>query len=608
MEPGVIGPSYTNQDNQTTTPPITNTFETGGSSSTKNIPQYVPAPFEEYPGVMNTTINQKPFMIEDYLLQSPEVEFLPDLMWENFVFGVDELVPMTIIPESGNVNELSYEPDPVEPYTSLPNTDQNVTMGTTCINEVLQQNQPRPHDQAQEHHIEANDRALEGFLRFKPPKFEGKPDAHQAESWLSKINKIFSILNYSEEQKTNFFTYLFEEAAHNWWRTVEHKWTRNHTSKMWDNFLQEFEEVASYVFTANQALRVEEDIKALLKKEEEEKKLRKHNLFEDDNRKRKFEKRTQPVRQGEAVKGKLTCKDNPFLWNDECEKSFCKLKEMLTSAPVLALPEGTEGFVLYTDPSKEGFRWVLMQNYKVIAYASRKLKNHELNYPTHDLELGAIVFALAKWRHYLYGKANVVTDALSRKITMACLEMKAVRAWIHIHSPGHLAGLRIEPEFHTIVKQNQELEQEDSKIRTDTNFVTNSQGIQFYHDRICVPSSMKKEIMEKLHQYRISIHLGGSKMYQEIKNHFWWNGIKRDIVDFISQCLSCQMIKAEHQRPTGLLQPLPIPEWKWDQITMDFVTGLPQLPGGFNSIWVIVDRLTKSAHFIPISHKYWVED
>ncbi|XP_073031300.1 uncharacterized protein [Primulina eburnea] len=189
----------------------------------------------------------------------------------------------------------------------------------------------------------------------------------------------------------------------------------------------------------------------------------------------------------------LTRKDNPFLWNDECEKSFCQLKEMLTSAPVLALPEGTEGFVVYTDALKEGFGCVLMQNDKVIAYASRKLKNHELNYPTHDLELRAIVFALAKWRHYLYGKDNVVADALSRKISMACLGMKEER-----------------------------------------------------------------------------------------------------------EC-------AEHQRPAGLLQPLPIPEWKWDQITMDFVIGLPQLQGGFNSIWVIVDRLTKSAHFIPISHKYGVE-
>ncbi|XP_073051356.1 uncharacterized protein [Primulina eburnea] len=107
--------------------------------------------------------------------------------------------------------------------------------------QFCQQNPPRPHDQAQEHHIEANDRALKRFLRFKPPKFEGKSDAYQAESWLSKINKIFSILNYSEEQKVNFYTYLYEEAAHNWWNTVAHKWIKNHTPKTWDNFLQKLE-------------------------------------------------------------------------------------------------------------------------------------------------------------------------------------------------------------------------------------------------------------------------------------------------------------------------------------------------------------------------------
>ncbi|XP_073061817.1 uncharacterized protein [Primulina eburnea] len=196
----------------------------------------------------------------------------------------------------------------------------------------------------------------------------------------------------------------------------------------------------------------------------------------------------------------LTRKDNPFLWNDECVKIFCKLKEMLTSAHVLALPEGAEEFVVYTDASKEGFGC----------------------------------------------KANVVADALSRNISMACLEIKEEREWERIHSCGHLAGLRIEPEFHTRIKQNQELGQEVSKFRTEKN-----------------SSPIPKEYFSTM--------------------------------------------TAEHQRPTGLLQQLPIPEWKRDQITMDFVTRLPQLTGGFNSIWVIVDRLTKSAHFIPISHKYEVE-
>ena len=83
--------------------------------------------------------------------------------------------------------------------------------------------------------------------------------------------------------------------------------------------------------------------------------------------------------------------------------------------------------------------------------------------------------------------------------------------------------------------------------------------------------------------------------------------MKKDIEDFMSRCMTCQKVKLEHQRPYGLLQPLPIPEWKWDMITMDFVTGLPRTLSGFDSIWVIVDRLTKSAHFLPVKKNYTVQ-
>ena len=93
-------------------------------------------------------------------------------------------------------------------------------------------------------------------------------------------------------------------------------------------------------------------------------------------------------------------------------------------------------------------------------------------------------------------------------------------------------------------------------------------------------------------------------MYHNIRDLYWWDGMKKDIADFVSKCLTCQQVKAEHQKPSGKLQPLPIPEWKWERITMDFVTGLPHSKDGYNSIWVIVDRLTKSAHFLPIKATY----
>ncbi|XP_075521495.1 uncharacterized protein LOC142554710 [Primulina tabacum] len=108
------------------------------------------------------------------------------------------------------------------------------------------------------------------------------------------------------------------------------------------------------------------------------------------------------------------------------------------------------------------------------------------------------------------------------------------------------------------------------------------------------------EVLGEAHRSRFTNHPGGAKMYQDLKQYFWWEGMKRDVADFVKNFLTCQMMKAEHQRPSGLLQPLPIPEWKWDQVTMDSVLWLPLLKGGFDSIWVVVDRLTKSAHFIPL--------
>jgi len=121
---------------------------------------------------------------------------------------------------------------------------------------------------------------------------------------------------------------------------------------------------------------------------------------------------------------KLTRKEVRFVWSKEYEASFQELKERLTSAPVLALPSGIEGFVVYSDASKRGMGCVLMQHGRVIAYASRQLKSHEVNYPVHDLELAAVVFALKVWRHYLYGtQVQIFTDHKSLKYVMSQKEL-----------------------------------------------------------------------------------------------------------------------------------------------------------------------------------------
>ncbi|GJR57492.1 putative reverse transcriptase domain-containing protein [Tanacetum coccineum] len=227
-------------------------------------------------------------------------------------------------------------------------------------------------------------------------------------------------------------------------------------------------------------------------------------------------------------------------------RQFLGLAGYYRSAPILALPKGSEDFVVYCDASHKGLGAVLMQREKVIAYASRQLKIHEKNYTTHDLELGSVVFALKIWRHYLYGtKCTVFTDHKSLQ---------------HI------------------------LDQKDLNMRS---------WLPCYGD-------LRSVIMHESHKSKYSIHPGSDKMYQDIKKLYWWPNMKADIATDVSKCLTCAKVKAEHQMPSGLLVQPAIPEWKWDNIMMDFITKLPKSSQGFDTIWVIVDRLTKSAHFLPI--------
>ena len=121
-------------------------------------------------------------------------------------------------------------------------------------------------------------------------------------------------------------------------------------------------------------------------------------------------------------------------------------------------------------------------------------------------------------------------------------------------------------------------------------------------NRASVPNAnnLRQRILQETHYAPYSVHPGATKMYHDIKTTYWWSGLKKEVAKFVASCLTYQQVKIEHQKPTGLLQEMPLPEWKWDRIAMDFVVGLPRTQRGYDSIWVIVDRLTKSAHFLPI--------
>ena len=131
-------------------------------------------------------------------------------------------------------------------------------------------------------------------------------------------------------------------------------------------------------------------------------------------------------------------------------------------------------------------------------------------------------------------------------------------------------------------------------------------GVLRYEGRFCVPNvdGMRNRIVEEAHGSRYSIHLGLTKMYHELSHVFWWDGLKKDITDFVASFLNCQKVKAEHQMSGRFLQVIRVPTWKWEDINMDFIVGLPRTRRQYDSIWMILDRLTKSTHFFPIKTTY----
>ena len=150
----------------------------------------------------------------------------------------------------------------------------------------------------------------------------------------------------------------------------------------------------------------------------------------------------------------------------------------------------------------------------------------------------------------------------------------------------------------SIVSQNRE--------GKEINFLVNEDGFLYYRDRVCVPNDneLKKSILEEAHIGSSTMYPGSMKMYQDLKTSYWWSGMKRDVSKFVTKCMVCQKVKVEHQVPSGLLQPIRIPEWKWDQIIMDFMVGLLLTGRKHELVWFMVDRLTKSAHFLPVRTDY----
>ena len=166
----------------------------------------------------------------------------------------------------------------------------------------------------------------------------------------------------------------------------------------------------------------------------------------------------------------------------------------------------------------------------------------------------------------------------------------------------------LEPKFIELQKTDEGIFHIKRKMKEEEtkHFWLDVRGVLWFKDRLVVPKDreLRNQILEEAHSSNLSIHPGSSKMYQDLKTRFWWTKMKKEIAAFVARCDNCCWVKAIHLKPAGLLQPLSIPSWKWDDISMDFIVGLPTIEKGHDSIWVIVDRLTKSAHFIPVKERY----
>eukprot|EP00253_Pinus_taeda_P012980 PITA_12980 len=307
----------------------------------------------------------------------------------------------------------------------------------------------------------------------------------------------------------------------------------------------------------------------------------------------------------------LQKKGKVFKWTTDCQRSFEQLKHLLTTAPVLCVADPEKEYVVCTDASKEGVGGVLMQEGKVIAYESRKLKEHEQKYSAYDLELTAVIHALKMWRHYLVGrKFLLMTDhhSLTSYFSQPTLNARQTR-WVDF-----LGNFDFEIK-HLKGKENRVADALSRKVHCiyeiDTRsiqqgYTLNAAGILCYQKKIYIPnqSGIKEKILDENHRSPYAGHPGYQKLITSLRKEYYWPGMKMDVIEYLARCLECQQVKAEHQHPAGLLQPLPIPEWKWETITMDFITGLSKSKKTNDSIMVVVDKLSKSAHFILVQSTY----
>lgn len=332
-------------------------------------------------------------------------------------------------------------------------------------------------------------------------------------------------------------------------------------------------------------------------------------------------------------------KDN-FHWNDEATKAFHQLQSAMTQVPVLALPNFDKEFVVETDASGFGLGAVLMQEGRPLAFFSYVLGTRARLKSVYERELMAIVMAIQKWRPYLLGcKFVVKTDQRSLKYL---LEQRTVteehQKWLSkllgynfdiVYHPGKensaadaLSRKPAETQLTVLtaswkvdwnglkkdLEDDVEIQSLKRKIAEDESIpegYTVESGNLLFKGRLVLPkgSGWIPVLCHEFHSSVIGGHSGVQKTYQRMAREVYWAGMKGDVAKFVAECDVCQRQKYSTMAPSGLLQPLALPTTVWSELTMDFIDGLPRSEG-FTVIFVVVDRLSKYAHFIPLKHPY----
>ncbi|GJV94509.1 putative reverse transcriptase domain-containing protein [Tanacetum coccineum] len=268
-----------------------------------------------------------------------------------------------------------------------------------------------------------------------------------------------------------------------------------------------------------------------------------------------------------------------------------KIEAKLCEALILALPEGNDDFVVYYDASHQGLGSVLMQREKrdhylygtkCTVFTDHKSLQHILDQKELNMRQRRWLELLADYDceiRYHPGKANVVADALSRKERIKPLRVRSLVMTIHPKLPSQI-----------LKAQTEALKEENIKAENlrgmDKSFEIRPDGTRCIKNRSWLPlfGNLRDLIMHESHKSKYSIHPGSDKMYQDLKKLYWWPNMKAIIAEYVGKCLTCSRVKAECQKPSGLLVQPEIPMWKWERITMDFITKLPKTSNRHDTI------------------------